>query len=347
MESSPLYSPDLAPVPQHKRTWNKWNLAALWVGMAVCIPTYILASYMIRSGLSWRASLAIIGLANLVITIPMVLNGHAGVKYGIPFPVFGRSSFGTKGIHLVSIVRAVVACGWFGVQTWVGGLAFYSIWNAVTGNFDEPGLNFGEFVAFGFFWIVNMYFIWKGTESIKWLEDWSAPILILIGLLLIYWGYQKVGSFSQVLLQGEQLQKKTAIAIFEPSKNRLAIDFHPIIGLNGLAKADSVQVSYPHEGKWLQTRREKLETKHTMGFWPASEMIDDDVLDGKIPVRVSFLKGKQKPSEVEVFVGRGKSTSSQLWEYLLWFTAMVGFWATMSISISDVTRYAKSQKDQI
>ena len=69
LKSSPLYSEDLAPVPLSKRTWNKWNLAALWVGMAVCIPTYILASYMIKTGLSWQAALIIIGLANVVITV--------------------------------------------------------------------------------------------------------------------------------------------------------------------------------------------------------------------------------------------------------------------------------------
>ena len=181
LKSSPLYSEDLAPVPLSKRTWNKWNLAALWVGMAVCIPTYILASYMIKTGLSWQAALIIIGLANAVITIPMVLNGHAGVKYGIPFPVVGRAAFGHRGIHIPSFLRAIVACGWFGVQTWIGGLALYSIWNATTGATPSVGLDVGKFIGFGIFWLINIYFIWKGTESIKWLEDWSAPILILIG----------------------------------------------------------------------------------------------------------------------------------------------------------------------
>ena len=108
VKESPLYSPDLAPTPPSERTWSTWDLAAIWVGMAVCIPTYILASYMIKSGISWQMALLIIGLANLIITVPMVLNGHAGVKYGIPFPVVGRASFGHKGIHLAAIVRAWV-----------------------------------------------------------------------------------------------------------------------------------------------------------------------------------------------------------------------------------------------
>ncbi|MCI5056156.1 MAG: cytosine permease, partial [Flavobacteriales bacterium] len=166
LSSSPLYSEDLAPVPKSKRTWSVWNLAAIWVGMAVCIPTYLLASYMIKSGMNWVESLVIIGLANLIITIPMVLNGHAGVKYGIPFPVIGRASFGTVGIHLPSVVRALVACGWFGIQTWIGGLAIYAIFNALTGEPGSPDLTYGKFVCFGIFWMINMYFIWKGTESI-------------------------------------------------------------------------------------------------------------------------------------------------------------------------------------
>ena len=169
LSNSELYSEDLKPVPPDERTWSMWSLAALWVGMAVCIPTYLLASYMIGSGMTWLESLIIIGLANLIITIPMVLNGHAGVKYGIPFPVLGRSSFGITGIHIPSIVRAIVACGWFGIQTWIGGLAIYAIFNALTGSEEAVGLSIGKFVGFAIFWVMNMYFIWKGTESIKFL----------------------------------------------------------------------------------------------------------------------------------------------------------------------------------
>jgi len=227
VSGSPLYSEDLAPVPKDKRTWSMWNLAAIWVGMAVCIPTYILASYMIKSGLSWYAALIIIALANLIITIPMVLNGHAGVKYGIPFPVLGRSAFGINGIHIASVARGIVACGWFGVQTWIGGLAFYSIWNVIMGNEGSLGLDIGKFICFGLFWLVNIYFIWKGTESIKWLEDFAAPILVLLGIFLIIWGAYNGGGFGKVLDQSEQLENPTAVLTLQKDIDKLLLTMKP------------------------------------------------------------------------------------------------------------------------
>jgi cytosine/uracil/thiamine/allantoin permease len=347
IENSPLYSPDLAPVSSKNRNWNKWNLAALWVGMAVCIPTYILASYMIRNGISWQISLVIIGLANLVITLPMVLNGHAGVKYGIPFPVFGRSAFGTKGIHLVSVVRAIVACGWFGIQTWVGGLALYSIWNVLTSHIDPPGLNTGEFVGFGVFWFLNMFFIWKGTESIKWLEDWSAPILILIGIILIGWGVNKVGSFESVLNQGPQLGKKAAEMVWDKENDHLKITLNPLLDLKGQPKADSVGIFYKENQKDPLVSWKMLQKDELMAFSPAAEMVRKEILEGTAPLFIGFKNKKGKFSESSCFLKEPGQQSDKLWDYLLWFTAMVGFWATMSISISDITRYAKSQSDQI
>ncbi|MCG8606180.1 cytosine permease, partial [bacterium] len=120
---SHLINDDLAPVPGTKRTWSLWNIAALWVGMSVCIPTYMLAASMIQSGMTWGQSLLAIFLGNAIVMIPLILNGHAGTKYGIPFPSFVRSSFGIYGAHIPSLLRALIACGWFGIQTWIGGLA--------------------------------------------------------------------------------------------------------------------------------------------------------------------------------------------------------------------------------
>ncbi len=333
---SPLYSPDLAPIPASERTWTKWNLAALWVGMAVCIPTYLLASYMIRSGLSWQAALAIIGLANLVITLPMVLNGHAGVKYGIPFPVQGRAAFGTVGVHVPSIVRAIVACGWFGVQTWIGGLAIYSIWNAATGGVGDPGLSLGKFVGFGVFWVIQIWFIWRGTESIKWLETWAAPILIIIGLLLIAWGMRSVGGFGEVLQQGKQLQHPTAVLVPSASGgNELRLT--PLVGLDGAPKATEYSV--------LST----AEVNRKLVIWfPMNGPTTIVPVGEEQRVTVQFKNAEGKESSVlTVLASNGERRGPSFWIYVIWFTAMVGFWATMAISISDITRFAKSQKDQL
>lgn len=353
LKSSPLYSEDLAPVPLSKRTWNKWNLAALWVGMAVCIPTYILASYMIKTGLSWQAALIIIGLANAVITIPMVLNGHAGVKYGIPFPVVGRAAFGHRGIHIPSFLRAIVACGWFGVQTWIGGLALYSIWNAATGATPSVGLDIGKFIGFGAFWLINIYFIWKGTESIKWLEDWSAPILILIGLMLIGWGVREGGGFKEVLAQSKRLEKPTAA--YNPlTKN---VNFSYIRNKDNSPKASQVNMWVPiadgneHEMGWVDI---------TWNFIDPSAISPHEFNLQKVPADVDYKNIDNGSRAIKIQVKNSETTSSKVnativnassnalfWNYILWFTAMVGFWATMSISISDITRFAKSQDDQI
>lgn len=334
---SPLYSPDIAPLPPEKRTWTKWDLAALWVGMAVCIPTYLLASYMMRAGLSWQAALTIIGLANLVITVPMVLNGHAGVKYGIPFPVQGRAAFGTVGVHIPSIVRAIVACGWFGVQTWIGGLAIYSIWNAATGQDGEAALSVGKFICFGVFWVIQIWFIWRGTESIKWLETWAAPILVVIGIVLIGWGANSAGGFSNALEQGKQLQKGTITPLPYSDAPGRNIQLRPLLGTDGAPKATHFRVFRSAEWKnspieWMPLFGDKAEV--AIGMQPQVEFQFKDV-EGHESTRLEFKADSADASEVG------------FWQYLMWFTAMVGFWATMSISISDITRYAKSQKDQL
>ncbi|MEK6152052.1 NCS1 family nucleobase:cation symporter-1 [Flavobacteriaceae bacterium 3-367] len=336
VSGSSLYSEDLAPVPPAQRTWSKWHLAAIWVGMAVCIPTYLLASYMIKTGLNWYEALIIIGLANLIITVPMVLNGHAGVKYGIPFPVIGRAVFGIKGVHLASVTRGIIACGWFGVQTWIGGLAIYAIFNALTGTQGELGLSLGKFVGFAVFWLINIFFIWKGTESIKWLEAYSAPILIVMGLMLIWWGYSKADGFAVVLQQSEQLEKPAAVIS--------RTDEGAYLQLNALKNKDGT----------LKANDYRLLSSQTTGIWKSytAEPITLPDYNEAREVQVQFrnsegetpvLSSVVTASLVDTQAGGG----SKLWGYLLWLTAMVGFWATMSISIADITRYAKTQKDQV
>jgi len=328
VSNSPLYSEDLAPVPANQRTWTRWHLAAIWVGMAVCIPTYLLASYMIKTGLNWYEALIIIGLANLIITLPMVLNGHAGVKYGIPFPVIGRAAFGTKGVHLASVTRGIIACGWFGVQTWIGGLAIYAIFNAITGSTGELGLSVGKFVGFGIFWIINMYFIWKGTESIKWLETYSAPILIIMGLALIYWSYAKAEGFSIVLGQSQQLEK-TAATITEKDDN-FFLNLNVLKSKEGKLKASEYNIVSDKSTTWTSFTPDPIQIERTEN------------------VQVQFRNNEVVSSVVNANVmSTDVNSGSKLWSYLLWLTAMVGFWATMSISIADITRYASTQKDQV
>jgi cytosine/uracil/thiamine/allantoin permease len=326
VSNSSLYSEDLAPIPSSQRTWSKWHLAAIWVGMAVCIPTYLLASYMIKSGLNWYEALIIISLANLIITVPMVLNGHAGVKYGIPFPVIGRAAFGTKGVHLASVTRGIIACGWFGVQTWIGGLAIYAIFNAITGSTGELGLSIGKFVGFGIFWIINMYFIWKGTESIKWLETYSAPILVIMGIVLIYWSYTKAEGFSIVLDQSVQLEK-AAVSISEKD-GKYYLNLNVLKNKDGQLKANEYNIVSDESTTWESFTGKPILITHT-----------DDV-------QVQFKNNDVLSSVVTASVV-SENSGSKLWSYLLWLTAMVGFWATMSISIADITRYAATQKDQI
>lgn len=201
---SALSNEDLAPVPPEKRTWNRWTIAALWVGMAVCITTYNLAAGMISQGMTWWQAVLTVALGNLIVCIPMILNAHPGTKYGIPFPVLVRASFGTLGANIPAIMRALVACGWFGIQTWIGGNAIYLMSAKIMGfQPADPigwlGINAGQFLCFMIFWAINYVFIIIGTESIKWLENLAAPFLIVVGLALMFWAVSKAGGWGVVL----------------------------------------------------------------------------------------------------------------------------------------------------
>lgn len=210
----PLINADLAPAGPAARTWNLWHVASLWVGMSVCIPTYMLAASMIDAGLNWWQSLLAILLGNAIVLIPMVINAHAGTRYGIPFPVLSRASFGTVGAHVPALLRSVVACGWFGIQTWIGGLAINTIlgtiwpsWLTLGGEFRFMGYGLGHYASFLIFWAINIYFVWNGTEGIKWLETMAAPFLLGIGIALLIWAASAVGGLETILHQAEALQR--------------------------------------------------------------------------------------------------------------------------------------------
>ena len=252
-----LINDDIRPTRESERTWSVGAMASLWVGMVVCVPTYMLAGSMISDGMNWWQAVGTVMLGNLIVLVPMVLNGHPGTKYGIPFPVLARASWGIQGAHIPSVARALVACGWFGIQTWFGGFAIYQLLNvllsgALEGS-DLPvlGINFGEFACFLAFWGLQLVVVYKGVESIRLLEQYAAPFLIAMGLALLGWAYLKADGFGPMLSTSSE---------FGPDGSKPG------------------------------------------GFWA-----------------VFF------PS----------------------LTAMVGFWATLSLNIPDFTRYAKSQKDQM
>ena len=182
-----LENKDLAPVLQQDRTWNTWNYAALWISMSLCIPTYMLASSLIEGGMNWWQAILTIFLGNTIVLFPMILNGHAGAKYGIPFPVLARASFGVRGANIPAILRAIVACGWFGIQTWIGGFALYQmfrLWFPSLENLSQIfpesfGLQTGPAITFFLFWLLNMYIVYLGVDSIKKLLVFKAFFLPL------------------------------------------------------------------------------------------------------------------------------------------------------------------------
>jgi nucleobase:cation symporter-1, NCS1 family len=254
LESNALINDDLAPVPAGGRTWSMWHIAALWVGMAICITTYTLASSLIEQGMNSKQAVLTIFLGNVIVLIPMTLNAHPGTAYGIPFPVLIRASFGTLGSNIPALMRGLVACGWFGIQTWIGGAAIYAM-AAIIFGFDSPprtalpviGISSGEFLCFLIFWAINIFVIVRGMNSIKWLEVFAAPFLILTGLGLLAWAVVAAKGWGPILAA--------------PSKF------------------------------------------HSLGeFWPV------------------FTAG---------------------------LTAMVGYWATLSLNIPDFSRFARSHRDQI
>ena len=197
IRSSGLYNKDLAPVPPERRSWGTYNYAALWISMSVNIPTYMLASAMIAGGMDWKQALFTVFLGNVLVLIPMLLNAHAGTRYGIPFPVFARASFGVVGANVPAILRALVACGWFGIQTWIGGEAINAMLIALAPSWQY--VHYGPAICFGFFWLLNVLVILRGIETIRFLQGVSAPFLLLIGLALLLWARGKAGGFGPML----------------------------------------------------------------------------------------------------------------------------------------------------
>ena len=239
---SSLVNPDLLPTTPEQRTWRWYHFAALWIGMVMCIPSYTLAAGLIDQGMSpWQAVTTVL-LGNLIVLVPMLLIGHAGAKYGIPYAVLVRSSFGTQGAKLPAMLRAIVACGWYGIQTWFGGLAIYTLGNILSGNqlagenLPWLGINLAQLVCFVAFWLLQLYFVVKGTESIRWLETVSAPIKIVICIGLVFWATSHTGGFTSIMETPSQFEpggKKAGLfwATFWPSLTAM-VGFWATLALN-------------------------------------------------------------------------------------------------------------------
>jgi NCS1 family nucleobase:cation symporter-1 len=197
----------MAPVPRAGRKWGVRDMAVLWISMSACIPTYMMASSMIEEGMNWIQAVVTIFVANCIVLVPMIANAHAGTRYGIPFPVYCRASFGILGANVPAMMRALVACGWFGIQSWIGGDAlhvlcgeFVESWHAQP-KIDGLGITVSQFGCFLAFWLLNMVVVWRGIDSIRVLLNVKAPLLILLGLLLLGWAYREAGGFGPMLTQ--------------------------------------------------------------------------------------------------------------------------------------------------
>src|SRR6266516_429275 len=240
VSSSPLWNKDLAPTTIKERTWSTWNIAALWIGMSVVITTYTLAGGFIEAGMNWWQAMITILLGNTIVLIPMMLNAHAGTKYGVSFPVLCRASFGTKGANIPAILRAIVACGWFGIQTWIGGTAIDALfsvmstsWAHLMGDAMIMGVAVHTWIAFFLFWGIQVFIILKGVEGIKHLETWSAPLLLAGGLSLLVCASWRAGGLGHVLTESSRLQKEhnNFWSIF-PASLTAAVGYWATLSLN-------------------------------------------------------------------------------------------------------------------
>ena len=197
LAGSSLYNSDLAPVPAERRTWSTYNYSALWISMSVNILTYMLAASLIQGGMDWKQALATVFVGNCIVLAPMLLNSHPGARYGIPFPILARASFGVLGANVAALLRAIVACGWFGIQTWIGGEAINTLLATLWPQWKQVPL--APWLCFFLFWLINLVVIIKGVEWIRVLQGLSAPVLIGVGLLLLVWAYRAAHGFGPML----------------------------------------------------------------------------------------------------------------------------------------------------
>src|SRR5262249_5685535 len=231
IEASPLYNHDLAPVPLSRRTWSTYNYAALWISMAHCIPTYMLASGLMASGMSWSQALVTILLGNTIVLAPILLNSHPGTKYGITFPVFARAAYGTFGSNVPALMRAIVACGWFGIQAWIGGQALHVFFASLIPSLPTllrgkvGGHTPTEWISVLLFLAVDIWVIYRGMDLLRKVENWAAPFVLVMAAILLSWAVWKAHGL------GYLLQQPGTLAKFVPSLTAM-IGFWATLSLN-------------------------------------------------------------------------------------------------------------------
>jgi NCS1 family nucleobase:cation symporter-1 len=238
VEASPLYNEDLAPVPLARRTWTTYNYAALWVSMAHCIPTYMLASGLMAAGMNWSQALITILAGNTIVLAPILLNSHPGTKYGIPFPVFARAAYGTLGSNVPALMRALVACGWFGIQAWIGGEALQTMFKTIVPGWPVLlGAGFAghtgtEWLSFLLFWGLNVFIIYRGMDLLRAVENWAAPFVLIMAGALRWWAVSKANGVGPLLAQpGKFHTLREFLPVFVPSLTAM-IGYWATLSLN-------------------------------------------------------------------------------------------------------------------
>ena len=238
VEASPIYNEDLAPVPISRRNWSTYNYAALWISMAHCIPTYMLASGLMASGMNWSQALITILLGNTIVLVPILLNSHPGTKYGIPFPVFARAAYGVLGSNVPALMRALVACGWFGIQAWIGGEALDTFFAAVIPGWKTLlGAGFGghattAWLSFLLFWGLNIYIIYRGMDLLRHVENWAAPFVLIMTGVLLWWAISRANGLGPLLSHPGKFQTFAEFwPVFVPSLTAM-IGFWATLSLN-------------------------------------------------------------------------------------------------------------------
>ncbi len=237
--SSPLFNADLAPTPPSSRTWTTYNFAALWISMAHCIPTYMMAGGLIAVGMNWWQALLTIALGNLIVLAPILLNAHPGTKYGIPFPVLARASFGTIGANVAAVLRAIVACGWFGIQTYIGGEAVRTFLEALWPAYGELGsgaqvlgLTLPSAITFAIFWALNIWIIYRGMNAVRVFENWAAPIVLVLAAVLLGWVLVRAGGLGPIFEQDSKFASLGEFwKVFVPSLTGM-VGFWATLSLN-------------------------------------------------------------------------------------------------------------------